>query len=184
MTVSAAGRPLTFRLGHPREPWLLTGPELQTWAECAAVCLDVVGHHQRVQMTLTGMGDVATVALEWDAATDVMQRSHADLQVAAERGALAVVASLVHDLTDDLFFAQSVKSTGIDYWLARRTDRLFQRTARLEVSGMLRDRDGYEVRRRLKARHERLDTLADERPARIAVVVFDEPRTVVEDHGD
>jgi hypothetical protein len=69
------------------------------------------------------------------------------MQEASEYGAYGVAITLALELTETAQVERSAKGTGIDYWLGDGRDErgIFQRTARLEVSGILR-----ETRRRLR----------------------------------
>jgi hypothetical protein len=171
-----------LRLGHPRPPWLLSALAVRTWAEAAAVCLEHCEHRCGVGMAVRGISDVRQVSLETPEVDEPMRRTHQNLKPAAEDGAVAVVASLIHDLTDDLFIKQAVEHTGIDYWLGRRDAQHFQSAIRIEISGILRENSSNTVEYRLRKKHERLSKYTDECPAKVAIVEFSTPKAIVEDH--
>jgi hypothetical protein len=56
---------------------------------------------------------------------------------ATERGASAIAFLLMLQLTDYTVIERSRKGTGFDYWLGHKDDMIFQRAARLEISGIL-----------------------------------------------
>lgn len=108
-------------------------------AEAAAHCLQCNNHLNPVILSITG--DVCmTGTLKW---CDVCERdrgSWSDLQEATEYGAYGVAILVVLRLTDTPRVERSAKGTGIDYWIGDGSDQngIFQRTARLEVSGILK----------------------------------------------
>ena len=184
MSNDDADESLVLRLGHPREPWRLGKVAVQLWAQAAAVCLEEVGHPATVVMTVLGFPQASRVILKAPVVDDAIRRTFRNLKPAAEQGAVAVVAALVHGLTGETFFEQSVERTGIDYWLVDRDDRgpFFQRKSRLEISGILRESSSNSVEYRLRQKRDRLAKYPDQRPAKIAVVEFSAPRTVMEEH--
>ena len=64
----------------------------------------------------------------------------ADLQEATEYGAYGIAIIVVLPLTDTPRVERSAKGTGVDYWVGEGKDQrgIFQRAARLEVSGILK----------------------------------------------
>jgi hypothetical protein len=180
---ACAEEPGVIRLGNPRRPWYLSDNSVRTWAEAAAVCLDECNHAPGVEMTVRGFADILRVRVEAPVVTDSMRRTHRNLKPAAEQGAIAVVSSLIHDLTEDVFIEQSIEHSGIDYWLVRRGQgMLFQGKTRLEISGILRETKANSIARRIREKSTRLDRYKDESPAKIAIVEFSAPKAVMEDH--
>jgi hypothetical protein len=175
-----------LHLGHPREPWRLCELTVRTWAKAAAVCLEVVGHRGSLVMTIVGLPHARQVQLEAPTIDDAVRRTYRNMKTAVEHGALAVVASLVQDLTDETFLEQAVEGTGIDYWLVGREEPgpILQGRTRLEISGILREDPSTSntIQKRLRDKHQRIDKYPDERPAKIAIVEFSAPRTVMETH--
>lgn len=100
--------------------------------------------------------------------------TYADLQEASEYGAYALALTVAVKLTGIPYIERSAKGTGVDYWLSQRIDEhgLFQRAARLEVSGILEgDETAISARLNKKLRQtERSDeTLL---PAYVAIIEF------------
>jgi hypothetical protein len=154
------------------------------WAEAAAVCLNECGHTSGVKMAVVGVQNTTEVLLDVPKVDESMLRTHQDnLKPAVEMGAVAVVASVIQDLTDDLVLKRGPDHTGYDYLLARRDAPLFQNTTRIEISGILRESANNTVEYRIRKKRERLGKYPDERPAKIAVVEFAAPRVVVEEYG-
>ena len=173
-----------LHLGSPRPPWRLTPRAAQTWADAAAVCLEKVGHDVHVEMSVTGFDRATRVIVQAPAVDDAMRRTHRNLKDAVEFGAQAVVASLIHEFTDLVFIDQAFDHTGVDFWLASRSESgpFFQAKARLEISGILRETPSNSVEYRLTKKAERLDKYPSEYPASIAVVEFSQPRTEMRHH--
>jgi len=109
------------------------------FAEAASYCLHVQSHPNPVRLSLSG--DLSgTATLEWANITEAHRRTHADLQDAAEFGACAIGIIIAVKLTGLSGVERSVKGTGIDFWLVQDSDEhgIFQRSARLEASGILK----------------------------------------------
>jgi len=108
-------------------------------AEAASYCLRRNNHMNPVLLYLTG--DVCTRGnLKWCEGTEQDESTWADLQEATEYGAYGVAIIVALPLTETSRVERSAKGTGIDYWLGDGKDErgIFQRTARLEVSGVLK----------------------------------------------
>ena len=108
-----------------------------------------------------------------------MRRCWADLEFTTEQGAYGIAAVLMPTLTGLRFLERTRKGTGFDYWLGSEDDLLFQKKARLEVSG-LRKGDEPEIRSRVKRKKEqtkRSDGVA--LPAYILIVEFGKPQSRV-----
>jgi hypothetical protein len=144
--------------------------------EAASFCLHLNEHLNPVLFIVTG--DTPTSgSLEWDEITDTHDHSFADGQEATEYGAYGVAAVIVLKLTGIRQIARSAKGTGIDFWLGLGTDErgIFQSTARLEVSGILRGGDSSIAAR--KSTKLAQTTRSDETslPAYVAIVEFGHP---------
>lgn len=122
------------------------------------------------------------IALRWAAVTDTIRRFNADQEVATEYGAYGVAALLMPYLTDLTIIERSIKgkSLGFDFWLGSVDDiaPLFQRKARLEVSGI---RQGSEqlIQSRVNIKLKQIspsDTMA---PGYIVVVEFGTPKVLI-----
>jgi hypothetical protein len=80
------------------------------------------------------------------------------LQEATEYGACGVGILVALNLTNSLQVERSVKSTGIDYWVGTRNERrgIFQRSARLEISGIL-EGDASKIASRLQRKFVQIE---------------------------
>jgi hypothetical protein len=149
-----------------------------TCAEAAAVCLDDQGHPERVALQIDGIQSCA-IELQWNAIDDTIRRFNADQEVATEYGAYGIAALIMPRLTNLTIIERSVKGKGFgfDFWLGsiNEKDPLFQRKARLEVSGIRKGSESLmQSRVNMKLRQiSPSDTVA---PGYIAVVEFGTPK--------
>ncbi len=145
-------------------------------AEAASHCLGCTNHVSPVLLEVTG--DACSIwSLKWSEAVDVEDGTWADLQEATEYGAYGIAITVALALTKTSRVERSAKGTGIDYWLGSGKDQrgIFQRTARLEVSGILNG-DKRKIDARLKeklAQTERSDQT--QLPAYVSIVEFGRP---------
>jgi hypothetical protein len=121
-------------------------------AEAASHCLQSHNHLDPVGIEISG--DICVLGtLKWCYAIEQDRDTWADLEEATEYGAYGVAIIVALPLTDAHRVERSAKGTGIDYWLGENKDAkgIFQRAARLEVSGILKgDKDGIAARLRKK----------------------------------
>jgi hypothetical protein len=138
------------------------------------LCLEGQGHRSGVPLTVRGTFDTA-FRLVWSLdVTDAMRRYWGDPDETAEQGAYALALLMLRSLARLTVLERSRKGTGFDWWLAAE-DNLFQATARLEVSGIMRE-SARRVHGRLKdrmAQTERSDPSG--LTAYVAVVEFGGP---------
>jgi len=108
-------------------------------AEAASHCLHRNEHPNPVPISVSGDACLPGT-LEWCDVTEWGDRTWADLQEATEYGAYGVAIIVALPLTEKGRVERSAKGTGIDYWLGESEDRdgIFQRAARLEVSGIFK----------------------------------------------
>jgi hypothetical protein len=146
-------------------------------AQAGAVCLDQHGHPKGVEMRVSG--DFAEIFnLYWPDVTDQMRRFWNDAEVATEHGAYGIACLLIRSLTPFTVIERSRKGTGFDYWLGSEGDFLFQKKARLEVSGIGKgsaQQIAYRVNVKLKQTARSDGTL----PAYVIVVEFSAPTSQV-----
>src|ERR1700736_2971627 len=147
-------------------------------AQAAAVCLDHQAHTSTVRLVADG-AFTAAFSLSWsEGVTEAKRRFWNDLEEATQQGAYAVAILLIRALTGYTVIERSRKGTGFDWWLGTE-DNLFQRKARLEVSGILRGTTR-RISSRIKARMgqtRQSDNLA--LTAYVVVVEFGTPRAKV-----
>ena len=142
--------------------------------ENAVVCLHRQNHLSGVMMVCKGI-NINPEAINWATPfTDQMDRSLNDQEVATEHGAacISVLYALQH--TEYTVIQRSRKKSGIDYWLGRKEDILFQNAARMEVSGIYNDPSKVIARVKRKLEQSNLSDTTG-LPAFISVVEFSSP---------
>jgi hypothetical protein len=152
-------------------------------AETGAICFESVNHKNGVELDVSVSSEDGSFEVKcpvyWQEVTDQMRSCYGDLEYTTEHGAYGVAILLILNLTDYAIVERSRKGTGFDYWLGRKDDVLFQKSARLEVSG-IRNGDIDAVRARVNAKLnqvKRSDDLGI--PAFIVVVEFSNPLSQV-----
>jgi hypothetical protein len=114
--------------------------------------------------------------LTWDNIfDDQLDKTWADQFYATEHGAVCLAVILALKLTDFTIIERSARKNGFDYWLGRKDDILFQKKARLEISGIFKGTEK-EVNTRYKVKLKQTnqsDSL--NLPAYIAIVEFSNP---------
>lgn len=112
-------------------------------AESAAVCLHHNGLGVETRLGVAGILETEFL-LRWPEVNRQMLDTYHDLQDATENGAYGVAILLVRELAGLTVIQRSRKGTGVDYWLGDDADLgdhaslVFERQARLEVSGILK----------------------------------------------
>lgn len=77
--------------------------------------------------------------LIWDNIFDEqLDRTWGDQFYATEHGAVCLAILLALKLTDFTIIEKSARKNGFDYWLGQKGDILFQKKARLEISGIFK----------------------------------------------
>lgn len=163
---------------RPERPgWSLTFGAI--CAEAAAVCLEDQGHPAQVALQIDG-SQSCIIELQWLAPDDITRRFNADQEVATEYGAYGIAALIMPYLTNLTIIERSVKSKdfGFDFWLGSidHSDTLFQRKARLEVSGIRKGSEAL-IQSRVNMKLRQIspsDTLA---PGYITVIEFGTPKS-------
>ena len=143
-------------------------------SECAVSCLERMGHSSGVQMSCSGV-ETSSETLSWTTVfDDRLERSTDDLQEATEHGAECISALFAIEHTPYTIVRRSRKKSGVDYWLGRKGDPLFVYSARLEISGILNDREALTSRKnkKLKQTNQSDDTGL---PAFVSIVEFGTP---------
>lgn len=142
--------------------------------ENAVACLHRQNHSSGVTMRCNGIDNTPETVSWATQFTDQMDRSLNDQEVATEHGAacISILYALQH--TDYTVVQRSRKKTGVDYWLGKKDDILFQNSARMEVSGIYNEPG--KVAARVKRKLEQSDQSdSTGMPAYISVVEFSAP---------
>jgi len=160
----------------------ITSDFVGTLAEAGAVCFESANHQSGVELdVIITKNEIIELKCNvyWQDVTDQMRRCYGDLEVTTEHGAYGVAILLILSLTDYTVVERSRKGTGFDYWLARKNDILFQKSARLEVSGILKG-DTNTIKARVNTKLNQVKRSDNLRlPVYIVVVEFSNPLSQV-----
>ena len=141
------------------------------------VCMNYYSHLEETPLEMDGSIDA--VVLKWkNDCNDVIIRTYADMQYTTEHGAVCLAVMLTTNFTPYTILERSRKGTGFDYWLGDKDCALFQKKARLEVSGILKG-DDTALKNRYKAKviqTGRSDVTG--LPAYISIIEFSKPKAI------
>jgi hypothetical protein len=145
-------------------------------AEAASHCLKLKKHDDPALLHVNGHIRVSG-SLQWNDTSENLDSTYADLQEATEYGAFGVALVVAVKLTGIPFVQRSVKGTGIDWWLSEGANEggLFQRAARLEISGILEGDEGLVSARLNKKLLQSKKSDTTYLPAYVAIVEFSAP---------
>lgn len=115
--------------------------------------------------------------LDWRRPDDEAVSCWADEEFTTEQGAYGVALVLVEEVTSWTVVERSRKGTGFDYWLGG--EPLFQKAARLEVSGIRRG-GRQEVHKRMRRKLHQVRNTGSSLPGIVIVVEFSRPHSEVE----
>ncbi len=162
----------------PERPgWSLTFGA--TCADAAAVCLDEQNQPNPVTLQIDGQ-HTCEIEIQWNAVDDTMRRFNADREIATEYGAYGIASLIMPHLTNLTVIERSVKGKGFgfDFWLGSidNPDTLFQRKARLEVSGIRSGSDSI-LQSRVNMKLKQISPSDTVAPGYICIVEFGTPRS-------
>ena len=146
--------------------------------EAFEVCMHLSGHQENATLAMMGMTD-ESICIQWkDDYNDQKARTYADMQYTTEHAAVCLSVLLAVHLTPYTIIERSRKGTGIDYWLGDKDSVLFQKKARLEVSGILKG-DDVALKKRHALKVEQTSVSDNSAlPAYISVVEFGSPKAL------
>lgn len=161
----------------------ITSRQAGVHMEACVWCLLECGHENGVTLIVQEDEQQSLYRLLWPKdEIDVDGLAHAyNKDDGPEHGAEAIALLLVREKTDYTAIQRSVTSTGIDYWLGYKADEMSEkifssRSARLEVSGILRqnktNRSKSRIRRKVKQTKRSDNTTF---PVYVVVVEFSQP---------
>ncbi len=149
--------------------------------EAASYCLENQGHNHRIHMAVDGdVGDNCMVVRR--AINESAQKSWQDLQEATEYGAYGIAILLIFKFTEYTSIERSCKGPGFDYWVGINNSMLFQKQARLEVSGILNGSDSA-ITYRLGQKIEQVNRIRHALPAFVIIVEFGKPKSKIKRNG-
>jgi len=144
--------------------------------ESCVVCL-TRHKHNNLGTSINIYGDKEiNCSLIWDNIyNEQLDRTWADQFYATEHGAVCLAILLALKLTDFTIIEKSARKNGFDYWLGQKGDFLFQKKARLEISGIFKGAEK-DVNARYKVKVKQTnqsDSL--NLPAYVGIVEFSKP---------
>jgi hypothetical protein len=110
-------------------------------AEAAVFCLQKNSHKSEeciLNCIKTLNDDTEYFQLVWDELDSRAESTYGDLEEATEHGAMGLAMLLSVKLTKYTTVERSMKGTGFDYWIGDKDGDMFQKKARLEISGILK----------------------------------------------
>lgn len=156
----------------------LTPEACAFYLQACTVCLVHSNHINGVNAILSETYS-DDIQLNWTSIVDKATiKSWGDMQEATEYGATAIAILLAKELTEYTCIERSSKGTGFDYWLGEEDDiELFQRKARLEISGILREATTNTLEQRVKIKEEQTNITAHTNmKAHICITEFSNPK--------
>lgn len=149
------------------------------YKENCMICLENQGHSTGVLIGIQYGNEIARFEIIWDGTvTQRMRNAYGDLRRATDNAACAFALMIVRELTDFTGVQQSAIGSTIDYYLVpnnREDTLIFNRAARLEVSGILCETATNTVENRMREKQRRLQP-EDGFEDYIVVVAFSAPR--------
>ena len=144
--------------------------------ESCVVCLTRHKHsHLGTAFNVYGDNEI-NYNLIWDNIyDDQLERTWADQFYATEHGAVCLAILLALKLTEFTIIEKSARKNGFDYWLGQKGDLLFQKKARLEITGIFKGAEkNVNTRYKVKVKQtNQSDSL--NLPAYVGIVEFSNP---------
>jgi hypothetical protein len=142
------------------------------------VCFHLTGHASGVRLAVHYNGLIRQADICWTGQiSQQLLMAHGDLKKATDFAACTIALMLVRELTEYTAIEQSAEGTTIDYYLTEQqpdNDLIFNRAARLEVSGILSETPNNTVDGRIRRKTRRLKPESDLTDF-IVVVEFSKP---------
>lgn len=144
--------------------------------EGCVICLSRHKHRNKGTVMEIENGSLTKRELVWeDIYNEQLDRTWADQFYATEHGAVCIAILIALQLTDYTVIEKSARKNGFDYWLGSNDDILFQRKARLEISGIFKAEER-DLKKRYNIKVKQTDSSDDlQIPAYIGIVEFSKP---------
>ncbi len=160
----------------------ITSRQAGVHMEACVWCLLECGHPNGTFIEVNYVGEQDAYKVVWhddEIDIDALDRAY-NKDDAPEHGAEAVALLLVREKTDFTAIRRSITSTGIDYWLGHQqpvNNQIFnEKSARLEVSGILRQSPTNRVKYRVRTKRNQTKRSDNTHfPAFVVVVEFSQP---------
>jgi len=144
------------------------------------ICFHHNSHKSGVKLTANYRDSNPIYEICWSGeVTDQLVKCYADLRRSTDNAACAIALLLLEELTEFTGVEQARTGTTIDYYLTPQSqdnNLIFNRAARLEVSGILEENENNTIDGRIRKKLRRLDRKSD-LPAFIIIVEFSQPRS-------
>jgi hypothetical protein len=148
----------------------------EAYYEACMVCLHRCNHNESVKLDLNG--DInETITLLWkNYYNDQVERSWKE-ENTVEYGAICISVMLVKKYTDYTILEKSRYGDGIDYWLGKENETPFKNSARIEISGILKETEQNTIKKRLEGKKKQTKQSDETRlPAYISIIEFSNPK--------
>ena len=161
----------------------LTESKANVLLESCVWCFTECGHRNGVKIKSIYCDNNACYSIGWpekEIDIESLKRTY-NRDDAVEYGAEAVTFLLILELTPFTAIRRAVTGEGIDYWLGyENNDRLnifSQADARLEISGILRERGSNTLKNRIRAKTKQTKPTDHTFPVYISIVEFSVPKS-------
>lgn len=145
--------------------------------EAFMVCMHKCEHKTGKILQLSG--DLKkTLSLQWeDYFDEQIDSAWQDEIEYTDNGAVCLSALLVKECTDYTIIRRARIGTGIDYWLGKENDILFQDSARLEISGIFEESKTNTVQKRFNKKKRQVQSSdSTSLPVYISIIEFSSPK--------
>jgi hypothetical protein len=159
----------------------LTKNKASMLKEACIWCLATCKHINGVQITCEVCDDSSYYNIKWNDDIDLngILRAY-NLDDAVEYGAEAIALLLIREETSFTAIQRAVRPSGIDYWLGYKNEKpnfLFSMAdARLEISGILKERGSNTIKNRIKLKLKQTEASDHIFPVFISVIEFGHPK--------
>ena len=147
--------------------------------KAAAYCFELQGLNSNTFLNVTGIENNG-INLCWDNLKEIEFSSLKDNQESTEWGAEAVAFIIVKYLTNFNVVERSRKGTGFDYHISKDSDYvLFQNTAKLEISGILKKSKTNSINNRIKYKIKQATEYHNDLALLVIITEFSSPQAGV-----
>jgi hypothetical protein len=158
----------------------ITPGKAQSLLECCVWCLDNCEHTNGVNLDVRYDKHRYSYSLQWDETLIDKIHLHSSYNEndATEWGAEAIALPLSLQQTEYTAVLRATSFTGIDYWLGHTTEdpnNPFNKSCRLEISGILKENHTNKVDRRVKIKTNQTKPTDHLTPVYVVVVEFGQP---------
>ena len=149
--------------------------------EACIWCLTQCEHENGVKITCVICDNNACYSIKWNRDVDIdgIFRAY-NIDDAVEYGAEALSLLLIRERTDFTAIRRAVQPEGIDYWLGYKekdkTSLFSMADARLEISGILRERGSNKLKYRTKAKLRQTQASDYIFPVFVSIIEFSYPK--------